>query len=56
MLVEKYNVQISKYILSFFYIQDEQSKIQDDLTCEFCEHLIEHVKDLVTTNTTMVGL
>ncbi|GIY80981.1 hypothetical protein CDAR_71052 [Caerostris darwini] len=28
-------------------------KVEDDLTCEFCEHLIQHVKDLITANTTM---
>ncbi|XP_054708143.1 uncharacterized protein LOC129217826 isoform X2 [Uloborus diversus] len=26
--------------------------LKDDLTCEFCEHVLQHIKDLVTTNTT----
>ncbi|GFW97437.1 hypothetical protein TNCV_4991141 [Trichonephila clavipes] len=28
-------------------------KVGDELTCEFCEHLLQHVKDLITANTTL---
>ncbi|XP_042907412.1 uncharacterized protein [Parasteatoda tepidariorum] len=30
----------------------ENPKVEDELTCEFCYHVLEHVKDLMTTNTT----
>ena len=30
----------------------EITKFNDELTCEFCEHVLQHIKDLVTANTT----
>ncbi|XP_055948969.1 uncharacterized protein LOC129981935 isoform X2 [Argiope bruennichi] len=34
-------------------LNNEVSKVEDELTCEFCEHLLQHVKDLITSNTTL---
>jgi saposin len=33
--------------------KSSESKVNDELTCEFCYHLVEHVKDLITANTTV---
>nr|WBW70109.1 venom protein [Lampona murina] len=30
----------------------EVSQVNDELTCEFCEHVLQHIKDLVTANST----
>ncbi|KAG8182465.1 hypothetical protein JTE90_020385 [Oedothorax gibbosus] len=33
--------------------KSSEPKVNDELTCEFCYHLVEHVKDLITANTTV---
>ncbi|XP_035211397.1 prosaposin-like isoform X2 [Stegodyphus dumicola] len=33
-------------------IEDKPSHLKDELTCEFCEHVLQHIKDLITANTT----
>ncbi|GFT56774.1 hypothetical protein NPIL_92711 [Nephila pilipes] len=34
-------------------VLSDVSKVDDELTCEFCEHLLKHVIDLITANTTL---
>lgn len=33
-------------------VQQDSKKISDDLTCEFCESMVHHLRDILIANTT----